>query len=38
MDSIGNGLGMRKTGKRWGPGQPEKPHSYAVSTQVHNTL
>ena len=34
MNSIRNGLGMRKAGDHGGPGQPEKSHSYAVFTQV----
>src|SRR3712207_347256 len=38
MNSIRNGLGMRKAGSRRGPGQPANPHSNAVFTQVHNTL
>ena len=38
MNSIRNGLGMRKAGDRGGAGQPENPHSNAVFTQVHNTL
>ncbi len=38
MNSIRNGLGMRKTGSRRGSGQPENPYSNAVFTQVHNTL
>ena len=38
MNSIRNGLGMRKAGNRRAPGQPANPHSNAVFTQVHNTL
>ncbi len=38
MNSMRNGLGMRKTGDRRKPGQPDNPHSNAVFTQVHNTL
>jgi hypothetical protein len=38
MNSIRNGLGMRKAGNRGGAGQPENPLSNAVFTQVHNTL
>jgi hypothetical protein len=38
MNSIRNGLGMRKAGDRGGAGQPENPLSNAVFTQVHNTL
>jgi len=38
MNSIRNGLGMRKTGYCGGPSQPENPHPNAVFTQVHNTL
>ena len=38
MNSIGNGLGMRKAGDRGGAGRSENPHSHAVLTQVHNTL
>ncbi len=38
MDSIRNGLGMRKTENRRGSGQPETSHSNAVFTQIHNTL
>jgi hypothetical protein len=38
MNSIRNGLGMRKTGDCWRPYHPEKPHSNAVFIQVHNTL
>ena len=30
MNSIRNGLGMRKVGDREGPGQPENPYSNAV--------
>ncbi len=36
--SIGDDLGMRKTGDREGPGQPENPHPDALPPQVHNTL
>lgn len=38
MNSMRNGLGMRKTGNRRRSGQPENPHSNAVFDQVHNTL
>jgi hypothetical protein len=38
MNSIRNGLGMRKAGDRGGAGQLENSHSNAVFTQVHNTL
>jgi hypothetical protein len=38
MNSIRNGLGMRKTENRKGPSWPENPHPNAVFTQVHNTL
>jgi hypothetical protein len=38
MNSIRNGLGMRKTGDCGGPSQPENPHANTVFTQVHNTL
>jgi hypothetical protein len=38
MNSIRNGLGMRKVRDREGPGQPENPHSNAVFIQVHNTV
>lgn len=38
MNSMRNGLRMRKTGDRWKPGQPENPHSYGVFTEVNNTL
>ena len=38
MNSIRNGLGMRKAGDRGGAGQPENPHPDAVFTQVHNTV
>ena len=38
MNSIRNGLGMRKAGDRRGAGQPENPHSNTVFSQVHNTL
>jgi hypothetical protein len=38
MNSIRNGLGMRKAGDRGGAGQPENPLSNAVFTQVHNTV
>ena len=38
MNSIRNRSGMRKTGYREGPGQPEDPHPNALFTQVHNTL
>ena len=38
MNSIRNGLGMRKAGTRRGPGQPANPHLNAVFTKVHNTL
>lgn len=38
MNSIRNGLEMRKTGDREEPGLSENPHSNALFTQVHNTL
>ena len=38
MNSIKNSVGMRKTGDRGGPSQPENPHPYGVFVQVHNTL
>ncbi len=38
MNSITNGLGMRKTGNRRGSGQLKNPHFNAFFTQVHNTL
>jgi len=38
MNSIRNGLGMRKARDCGGPSQPENPHPNAVFTQVHNTL
>jgi hypothetical protein len=38
MNSIRNGLGMRKAADRGGSGQPANPHPNAVFTQVHNTL
>jgi hypothetical protein len=38
MNSITNGLGMRKTGDCGRPSQPENPHPNAIFTQVHNTL
>ncbi len=38
MNSIRNGLGMRKTENRRRLGQLENPHSNAIFTQVHNTV
>jgi hypothetical protein len=38
MNSIRNGLEMRKTGDCGGPSQPENAHPNAVFAQVHNTL
>ncbi len=38
MNSMRNGLGMRKTGDRRKPTQPDNPHSNAVFARVHNTL
>ena len=38
MNSMRDGLGMRETGDRGKPGQPENPHSHGVFIQVHNTL
>jgi hypothetical protein len=38
MNSIKNGLGMRKAGDRGGSGQAENPHFNTVFTQVHNTV
>jgi hypothetical protein len=38
MNSVRNGLRMRKTGDREGPAEPENPHSDALFTLVHNTL
>jgi ABC-type transport system involved in multi-copper enzyme maturation permease subunit len=38
MNSITNGLGMRKTEIAKEPSRPWNPHFYAVFAQVHNTL
>jgi len=38
MNSIKNGLGMRKTEIAWEPSRPRNPHFYAIFAQVHNTL
>jgi hypothetical protein len=38
MNSIRNGLGMRKAGDRGGAGQPKNPYFNAVLIQIHNTL
>ena len=38
MNSISNGLGMRKTGTSRKPSRPWNPHFYTIFTQVHNTL
>jgi rhodanese-related sulfurtransferase len=38
MNSIRNGLGMRKTEIANEPSRPWNPHFYAIFAQVHNTL
>jgi hypothetical protein len=38
MNSIRNGIGMRETEIAKEPSRSWNPHSYAVFTQVHNTL
>ena len=38
MNSIRNGLGMRKTEIVREPSRPRNPHFYAIFAQVHNTL
>jgi hypothetical protein len=38
MNSIRNGLGIRETEIAREPSRPWNPHSYAIFTQVHNTL
>jgi hypothetical protein len=38
MNSIKNGIGMRKTWIAKTTVRPWNPHSYGVFTQVHNTL
>jgi hypothetical protein len=38
MNSIRNGLGMRKTEIAREPRRPWNPHFYAIFAQVHNTL
>jgi hypothetical protein len=38
MNSIRNGLGMRKTRIAKTTGRSWNPHFYGVHTQVHNTL
>jgi hypothetical protein len=38
MNSIKNGLGMRKTSTAKSSGRPWNPHSYGVFTRVNNTL
>jgi hypothetical protein len=38
MNSISNGLGMRKTGIPREPNRPCNPHYYAIFTRVHNSL
>jgi hypothetical protein len=38
MNSIRNGLVMRKAGDRGGAGQPKNPYFNAVLIQVHNTV
>jgi hypothetical protein len=38
MNSIKNSVGVRKTGDRRQPSQPENPHPYEILVQIHNTL
>jgi hypothetical protein len=38
MNSIRNGLGMRKTEIVKEPTRPWNPHFYAIFARVHNTL
>src|SRR5918994_6522098 len=38
MNSIRNGLGMRKTEIAKEPSRPWNPHFYAIYAQVHSTL
>ena len=38
MNSIRNGLGMRKTEIAREPSRPRNPHFYAIFAQVRNTL
>jgi len=38
MNSIRNGLGMRKTEIARTTSRPRNPHVYAIFAQVHNTL
>jgi hypothetical protein len=38
MNSVRNGLGMRKTEIAREPNRPWNPHFYTIFAQVHNTL